>query len=181
MGRERGPAGQEGEVGRPSRTPPPPPLNNCPPPPPPPAVGGGAKAHRNGAHCAEAMAPTPRCRNPHPPLDTITCGWYPMPGGTLPCLWVVPYAGRNPPHGGQKPPTPPPGMGGVAPLVSGSRPRRPCAAHYDPLMRRRRGRGPHKPPEWAAWPRWWSGSRPRRPCAARTSQGLGIVSYVNEE
>ena len=25
------------------------------------------------------------------------CGWCPMPGGTLPCLWVVPYAGRNPP------------------------------------------------------------------------------------
>ena len=25
------------------------------------------------------------------------CGWCPMPGGTLPCLWVVPYAGRDPP------------------------------------------------------------------------------------
>ena len=25
------------------------------------------------------------------------CGWCPMPGRTLPCLWVVPYAWQNPP------------------------------------------------------------------------------------
>ena len=31
-----------------------------------------------------------------PPFPAA-CGWYPMLGGTLPCLWVVPYAGRNPP------------------------------------------------------------------------------------
>ena len=51
-----------------------------------------------------------------------------MPGGTLPYLWVVPYAGRNPPTTGPRAPLHPPGMGGVAPLVNGSRPRRPCAA-----------------------------------------------------
>ena len=39
-----------------------------------------------------------------------------MPGGTLPCLWILPYAGRNPPkkgHGSAQPP----GTVGVAPLV----------------------------------------------------------------
>ena len=39
-----------------------------------------------------------------------------MPGGTLPCLWVMPYAGRNPLEKGQGSPQPP-GMGGVAMLV----------------------------------------------------------------
>ena len=28
---------------------------------------------------------------------TVTCGWCPMPGGTILHLWVVPYAGRNHP------------------------------------------------------------------------------------
>ena len=39
-----------------------------------------------------------------------------MLNGTLPCLWVVPYAGRNPPRIGRGPHSPP-GTGGVAPLV----------------------------------------------------------------
>ena len=39
-----------------------------------------------------------------------------MPGGTLPFLWVVPYARQNPPEKGQGSPQPP-RMGGVAPLV----------------------------------------------------------------
>ena len=29
---------------------------------------------------------------------TEACGRCPMLGGALPCLWVVPYAGRNPPN-----------------------------------------------------------------------------------
>ena len=50
------------------------------------------------------------------PSANRACGWCPMPGGTLPFLWVVPYAGRNPPErdGG---PHNPPRMGGVAALV----------------------------------------------------------------
>ena len=37
-----------------------------------------------------------------PPL--ITTGWCPMPGGTLPYLWVVPYVRRNPPRPHNAPP-----------------------------------------------------------------------------
>ena len=54
------------------------------------------------------MARPPRCAN--------TCGWCPMLGGTLPYLWIVPYAGRNPPENGKGSPQPP-RVGGVAPLA----------------------------------------------------------------
>ena len=39
----------------------------------------------------------PAVDNTGVPPFLAACGWCPMPGGTLPCLWVVPYAGRNPP------------------------------------------------------------------------------------
>ena len=127
MGRERGPAGRKGVVGRPGRTPSPlPPAQPTLPPPRPgmvPKSTATAPLRRgNGTHPVLPQAP--------PPPDTRTCGWCPMPGGTLPCLWVVPYEGRNSPKGGQEPPStpPPPRMGGVAPQISGLRPRRPCAA-----------------------------------------------------
>ena len=29
--------------------------------------------------------------------SSLPCSLWVVPGGTLPCLWVVPYAGRNPP------------------------------------------------------------------------------------
>ena len=123
MGRERGPAGQEGEAGRPSRTPPPPPLNICPPLP---RSWWWGQSPPLRCQCAEAMAPTPRCHPPTPPPLTQelvggalcraepshACGSCPMQGGTL--------------HKGAISPLTPPG--GVAPLVSGSRPRHPCAA-----------------------------------------------------
>ena len=43
--------------------------------------------------------------DPRPPASE-TCGWCLMPGGTLPFLWVVPYAGRNPQGKGWGPPQP---------------------------------------------------------------------------
>ena len=42
---------------------------------------------------------------PSPPSDAG--GWCPMPGGTLPSLWVVPYARRNAPVDAVLSPPPP--------------------------------------------------------------------------
>ena len=97
------------------------------PPPPPPsqrqrprataAAGERARAHRYGAHCAEAMAPTSRCAAPPPPPASPPR----RSDGTAgkPCGLMRAQSGYNPPTGG-----------GVAPLVSGSRSRRPALPIY---------------------------------------------------
>ena len=53
----------------------------------------------NGAHntCRFESCPPPVVDSTGVPPFRAACGWCPMPGGTLPSLWVVPYAGRNPP------------------------------------------------------------------------------------
>ena len=113
-----------------------------PPPPPAPrqhtpaaAAGERARAHLYGAHCAEAMAPAPRCAAPHPPSGCppatppkwavwLGCqrfgapqplrGWWmvnqePWMCSAIQCKWCTP------------------GMGGSAPLVSSLRSPRPYA------------------------------------------------------
>ena len=84
-------------------------LPHAPPTPPPPlpcalnaVAGEGARARGYDA-TAPGRWRLPRAAQPPPP-----------PPGQL-NLWVVPYAGRNPPGKGRGPPQPPPppGMGGV--------------------------------------------------------------------
>ena len=50
------------------------------------AGNGGCPVSTRGANTAQ-----------HPPPCSKACGRCPMPGRALPCLWVVPYAGRSPP------------------------------------------------------------------------------------
>ena len=79
---------------------------------------GGTLRSLSMAECPEATArsPLPHTCTPSPTLSPLTpplcpvpypdptvhhpvpttCVWCPMPGGTLPFLWVVAYAGQNP-------------------------------------------------------------------------------------
>ena len=119
--------------------------------------------------------PRTRSAPPPPPRRPACTPKQPRPGKgpeptatvlTAPRQWHLPRAVLPPPP--QHAPAPPPGTGGLAPLVSGSRPRRPGAARG--RFTGNRGRVPL----YAAGPGWGgvaplvSGLSSRRPCAAST-------------
>ena len=101
----------------------PPQAQFAPPPPPPAPAPPGSRGRGKGQspplgrHCAEAMAPTSRCAVPPPPQASPPR----RSDGTAgkPCGLMRAQSGYNPPTGG-----------GVAPLVSGSRSRRPALPIY---------------------------------------------------